>query len=134
MDLTQEDKDEFLHKHLRHRLTLLRTLTKRTGDNYNFVGQGDIYRCVKDSNLIAVRMFLNFFGLKGIFQNETFELAEQPSKHQDDILIDKFIGHLIKPDEISKNSQRILAGVYIRADKELAHITNKFNREFNEKC
>ena len=43
-----------MREHLRHRLTLLRTLRDRTAAGYSFAGQGDIYRCVKDSNLIAV--------------------------------------------------------------------------------
>jgi isopenicillin N synthase-like dioxygenase len=59
-------KSEYLKKHFRHRMTLLRTLRERKKKNESYQNRGDIYRCVKDSNLIAVRLWLDFMGLKGV--------------------------------------------------------------------
>jgi len=135
--LTPYTKRRFLREHLRHRLTLLRTLRERTSSGYNFQGKGDIYRCVKDSNLIAVRLLLDFLGLKGEYHNGRFRLVESPrrkgAKWEDDVKIDQFIGRLLTPRDVPKNFQRLLAGVYRRADKELAHLTLRFNKPFNEK-
>ena len=131
-NLTQQEKDKFLSDHLPHRLTLLRTLRQRVENRYNFTNNGDIYRCLKDSNLITVRLFLDFFGLKGKLENGIYELISIKSKRQDDVRIDEFIGHLLKPTDVPQLSHRILAGVYVRADKELAHLTTIFNDEFNE--
>jgi len=129
-------KKRFLREHLRHRLTLLRTLRKRTNAGYNFQGQGDIYRCVKDSNLVAVRLLLDFLGLRGESHKGTFRLVASPrktgSKWQDDVKVDQFFGRLLTPNDVPAASRKLLAGVYKRADKELAHLTLKFNKPFNK--
>jgi len=136
--LTKLDKDKFLKEHLRHRLTLLRTLRERKKIEHDYpgLGQGDIYRCVKDSNLIAVRLILDFLGLKGEDDDSDFKLVSTPkkikSKNSDDITIDQFCLPLLTPADVPKSSHRILAGVYRRADKELAHLTWKYNEEFNQ--
>jgi hypothetical protein len=135
-NLTQTNRDKFLREHLRHRLTLLRTLRERKSCRHNYQGQGDIYRCVKDSNLIAVRLILDFLGLKGEYDGSDYKLTARPrqrgGKFAEDIKIDQFIGRLLTPADVPASSQRILAGVYKRADKELAHLTSTFNKEFNE--
>ncbi len=134
--LTPYTKRRFLREHLRHRLTLLRTLRARTKAGYNFQGQGDIYRCVKDSNLGGVRLLLDFLGLKGVYHKGRFRLVQSSRRNgpkwQDDVKIDQFIGRLLTPHDVPKNSRRLLAVVYRRADKELAHLTLKFNKPFNE--
>jgi hypothetical protein len=132
--LTQTDKDKFLKEHFAHRLTLLRTLRERKRRGHNYQGQGDIYRCVKDSNLVAVRLILDFLGVKGEFDGTDYKLTPKPRTAQfaDDVKIDQFIGRLLRPADVAASSQRILAGVYKRADKELAHLTTTFNNEFNE--
>jgi hypothetical protein len=132
--LTAAEKEKFLREHLRHRLTLLRTLRERTKIAYNFQGQGDIARCVKDSNLMAVRLLLDFLGLKGHFNGSDFVLKRNPRnpKFPDDVKIDQFIGKLLKVDDVPASKRKVLAGVYMRADKELAHLTLTFNKEFNE--
>ncbi|MGA2030520.1 MAG: hypothetical protein ABSG87_10670, partial [Verrucomicrobiota bacterium] len=130
------EQNEFLRNHFRHRLTLLRCLRERKRSGHIYQGEGDIYRCVKDSNLFAVRLWLDFLGLKGELENGDYKLLENPRKKgpkfADDVMIDQFIGHLLKPTDIPVQNQRILAGVYKRADKELAHLTKTFNDEFNE--
>ena len=128
----QIDKNEFLDKHLRHRLTLLRTLRKRPRSKYDYKDQGDIYRCVKDSNLIAVRLLMDFLGIKGQYKNKNYSLIPITKFHDNDVRIDKFTGKLLTENDVLINDRRILAGVYVRADKELAHLTTKFNDEFNE--
>jgi hypothetical protein len=134
--LTPFTKRRFKREHLRHRLTLLRTLRKRTQAGYSFQGQGDIYRCVKDSNLVAVRLLLDFLGLKGDYHKGRCRLIESPrktgAKWQDDVKVDQFIGRLLKPSDVPRGARGVLAGVYRRADKELAHLTLKFNKPFNE--
>ena len=134
--LTRYAKKKFLREHLRHRLTLLRTLRERTRADHNLHEKGDIYRCVKDSNLIAVRLLLDFVGLKGEYRNGRYSLVESPRKTgckwQDDVKIDQFIGRLLNPNDVPPRSRSLLAGVYRRADKELAHLTLTFNKRFNE--
>jgi len=134
--LAQMERDKFLREHLRHRLTLLRTLRERKRCGHNYQDQGDIYRCVKDSNLNAVRLILDFLGLKGEFDGSDYMLTSSPRKlgvkFADDIKIDQFIGRLLMPADVPASSQRVLAGVYKRADKELAHLTSTFNEEFNK--
>lgn len=135
-NLAQIEIDKFLNEHLRHRLTLLRTLRERKKIGYNYQGEGDIYRCVKDSNLIAVRLILDFLGLKGVYSGNSYSLvsdSKRPNQRfTDDVKIDQFGLRLLTPEDISPESRRILAGVYKRADKELAHLTSTFNDEFNE--
>ena len=130
--LAQPEREKFLSKHLRHRLTLLRTLRERKNARHNYQGHGDIYRCVKDSNLIAVRLMLDFMGLKGELDGSTYKLAQNTKRLPDDVKIDDFIGRLLTPADVPPSSHRVLAGVYKRADKELAHLTTVFNDEFNE--
>jgi hypothetical protein len=133
--LTDHEKQTFLMTHLRHRLTLLRTLRerKRTGESYQ--GRGDIYRCVKDSNLIAVRLLLDFMGLKGVRRPTGFTLEPIPrrtaGKYAADVKIDQFIGHLLTPRDVPVASHDVLAAVYCRADKELAHLTTTSDDAYN---
>jgi hypothetical protein len=136
-NLTQNEKDKFLREHLRHRLTLLRTLRERKKGGHSYQYQGDIYRCVKDSNLNAVRLILDFLGLKGKFDGSDYELISSQRKQSqkfldDDVKIDQFIGQLLVPANVPTPLHRVLAGVYKRADKELAHVTSTFNDEFNQ--
>jgi hypothetical protein len=85
---------------------------------------------------VLVRLLLDFLGLRGEYHKGRFRLVESPRKNgakwQDDVKIDQFIGRLLTPRDIPKQSRRLLAGVYRRADKELAHLTLKFNKAFNE--
>jgi hypothetical protein len=114
----------------------LRTLRERTKTGYNFKEQGDIYRCVKDSNLVAVRLLLDFLGLKGVYHKGRYRLVPSPrrsrAKWQDDVKVDQFIGRLLTPKDVPRTSRTLLAGIYRRADKELAHLTLKFNKPFNQ--
>jgi hypothetical protein len=134
--LTPYIKRKFRRKHLPHRLTLLRTLRERTKASCDFQGQGDIYRCIKDSNFVAVRLLLDFLGLRGEHHNGRLRLVESPrrngKKYEDDVKVDQFIGRLLTPSDVPRDSRKLLAGVYRRADKELAHLTLKFNKPFNE--
>jgi hypothetical protein len=130
--LTQIEQDKFLDGHLHHRLTLLRTLRDRKIIGHNYQGKADIYCCVKDSNLIAVRLLLDFLGLKGKFDGNSYSLESNLKRYNDDIRIDQFDLQLLTPTDVPEISHRILAGVYNRADKELAHLTSKFNDEFNQ--
>ncbi|MCE9538281.1 MAG: hypothetical protein K8R85_03570 [Bacteroidetes bacterium] len=136
VDLTQNKKNDFLHIHLRHRLTLLRTLRERKIKQHNYQDQGDFYRCVKDSNLMGVRLILDFLGLKGKLENGkpvlTPNIRKTGPRNDDDIMIDQFFDHLLLPADVPTISHRTLAGVYLRGDKELAHLTSTFNEEFNK--
>jgi hypothetical protein len=134
--LSQEKQQEFLLKHLPHRFTLLRTLRERKISGYNYQQQGDIYRCVKDSNLITARLFLDFFGLKGNQKSNLLEEVDNTrKKYSDEIRIHDFFiltNKLFEVGKINNHDQRILAGVYLRANKELAHLTWTYNDEFNQ--
>lgn len=129
-ELTDEEKNDFLEKHIRHRLTLLLTFKKRAGED-NFEQQNDLYCCAKDSSLIAIRMFLNFLGLKD--DKKSGDPILIPFKGQDkDVQLSQFVGKLISPESIPEEDGKLLAGVYRRGDKELAHLTLIYNDEFNE--
>lgn len=136
--LSQTEKDAFLGQHLRHRLTLLRSLGYRSKQGRIYQGEGDIYRCVKDSNLIAVRLLLDFLGLKGVLKNSVYSLEENArrpgAKYADDIKLDQFVGKLLLPTDVDPFDRTVLAGVYHRADKELAHLTSSFNEEYNDEA
>ncbi len=132
---SDSQKEECLRRHLRHRLTLLRTLQERKSAAYAYAQQGDIYRCVKDSNLIAVRLLMDFVGLgaEAAASGPELRCRQRGSgpKYADDVKIDQFIGRLLSPADVPPAHRRTLAGVYLRADKELAHLTTLFNEEFN---
>lgn len=136
IQLTESEKEEYLEIHLKHRLTLVRTLRFRDDLKYDYSEQGDIYRCVKDSTLIAVRLFMDFLGIKGTFRNGNYSIERikrrTDEKFSDDIKLDNFSSNLIDINMIDKDDKKILAGVYVRADKELAHITYLFNEEYNK--
>ena len=55
-------------------------------------------------------------------------------REYDDILVDQIGGKFPDPSSwaLTPKQARLLAGVYKRADKELAHLTGTFNDEFNE--
>jgi hypothetical protein len=130
------DKKKFLFAHFGHRLSLLLTLRERRKSGYDYGGQGDIYRCVKDSNLLGVRLWLDFLGLRGSKTDAgVYELVENGGKRwPDDVGVEHFIGHTLKVEKVPLAVRRVLAGVYVRADKELAHLTTTFNDEFNEEA
>jgi hypothetical protein len=85
---------------------------------------------------MAVRLLLDFFGLKGECHKGRLRLVESPrkdgKKEQDDVKVDQFIGRLLTPNDVPKDSRKLLAGMYRRADKELAHLTLKFSKPFNQ--
>lgn len=133
IELTQDQKQDFFKFHLPHRLTLLLCLKERKQE---FIdpkkANGDIYRCVKDSSLIAIRLFMDFLGLRGDFNGTSYILNENPRKKENDIKLDQFVDELVKPSNVSPNMKELLAAVYVRADKELAHLTYIFNEEYNQ--
>ena len=99
-----------------------------------------MFRCSKDSALICIRLFLAAMGLKGHFdqKRKDFVLIENSKlrncRDYDDILVDQLGGVLPDPTSwsLTADEARLLAGVYKRADKELAHLTAAFNDEFND--
>jgi hypothetical protein len=130
--LDDQEKEAFRIGHLPHRLTLLRTFRDRQAENWQ--GKGDIYRCVKDSALISMRLFLDAMGLQGQYDETKGEYILRVNKKErrgDDVWIDQLGGTLVDPDSISDDERRILAGIYKRADKELAHLTVSDVGEFN---
>ena len=98
--LSDPEKDEYLRVHLRHRLTLLRTLRKRKKAGYDYSQQGDIYRCVKDSNLIALRLLLDFLGLKATATGSAVTLSCNPRRFAADVKVDQFINRLLTPGDV----------------------------------
>src|SRR5437899_1067887 len=131
--LTQQQKSDFLNAHLRHRLTLLRTLRDRKAAGWSWDGMGDLYRCAKDSALISIRLLTGALGLRGEFDasKSDFVLKSAPSPNADDVQVDQLGGQLVPLNSLSPPEQRLLAGVCVRANKELAHLTLTYNEEFN---
>ena len=137
--LSSNEQNDYRQRHFRHRLTLLRCYTHRRASGFDWNTKGDLFRCAKDSALISIRLFLSAMGLKGHFDQksqafiliENRELKNCPKR--DDILIDQLGGTFPNPSSWSLNPEqaRLLAGVYKRADKELAHLTATLNDEFN---
>jgi hypothetical protein len=138
--LSPDDQKEYRQHHFAHRLTLLRCYSSRRAASFDWNTKGDLFRCAKDSALICIRLFLCAMGLKGHFdqKKKDFILVEnnklRTCRDYDDILIDQLGGTLPDPASwsLTADDARLLAGVYKRADKELAHLTATFNDEFND--
>lgn len=138
--LSVDDQKEYRQRHFAHRLALLPYYSSRRAASFDWNTKGDLFRCAKDSALICIRLFLCAMGLKGHFdrKKETFILIENSKlrdrRDYDDILIDQLGGALPDPASwsLTADEARLLAGVYKRADKELAHLTVTFNDEFND--
>jgi hypothetical protein len=138
--LTLAEQEGFRKAHLPHRLTLLRTFRDRVKEKQQrkgiWQGEGDIYRCLKDSALISIRLFLEAMGLQGCCDTakNSYLLTMREGRRADDVWIDQLGGMLVDPgdhDLISDQDHRILAGIYCRASKELAHLTVADEGEFN---
>jgi hypothetical protein len=139
--LTEAQKDDFFERHLRHRLTLLRAFQYRCKQEENSVpegerwrGRGDIYRCLKDSALISMRLLLEAMGLQGSCDNGTYKLEQaKQSRFDDDVRIDQLGGEesLAILSSIDTTDRCLLAGIYCRAHKELAHLTLTYDDKFN---
>ena len=116
--LSTEEKLAFRQCHLKHRLTLLRTLRVRKNQGETFAGCGDVYRCVKDSNLIGVRLLMDFLGLRDGDENGRLTLRQNPRKpglkFADDVKLDQFFGRLLQPNDVPHDKHELLAGVYRR--------------------
>jgi hypothetical protein len=138
--LPSSKQKNYRQRHFRHRLTLLRCFASRRANNFDWNSKGDLFRCAKDSALISIRLFLNSMGLRGDFDSarKDFVLKKDDklrrNRRGDDILIDQLGGRLPDPRSwsLSAEEARLLAGVYKRANKELAHLTETFNEEFNK--
>lgn len=138
--LSPNEQKEYRQRHFRHRLTLLRCYTHRRASGFDWNTKGDLFRCAKDSALISIRLFLSVMGLKGHLdqKSQDFILIENTKlrncRDYDDILIDQLGGKFPNPSlgSLTPKQARLLAGVYKRADKELAHLTGTFNNEFNK--
>jgi hypothetical protein len=135
LQLTVQERDDFFSAHLPHRLTLLRAFRDRQNWGGNWQGTGDIYRCLKDSALISIRLFLQAMGLKGKYdvtqQDYRLERRNPSPRFLDDVYIDQLGGQLVDPATIKIDDQRLLAGIYCRAEKELAHLTTHDEAKFN---
>jgi len=139
-ELPPGEQKDYRQRHFAHRLTLLHCFASRRVNNFDWNFKGDLFRCAKDSALISVRLFLSAMGLKGDFDQarKDFVLRKNTAlrncRKDDDILIDQLGGELPDPGSwsLSADDERLLAGVYKRADKELAHLTATFNDEFNK--
>jgi hypothetical protein len=137
--LTEKQKQDFFEGHLPHRLTLLRAFQYRCEQEENSVPEGerwrdrgDIYRCLKDSALISMRLLLEAMGLQGTFDGTGYELIRRTKAIKtDDVRVDQLGGELVDPSEIEPTDRCLLAGIYCRAHKELAHLTLTYDDKFN---
>ena len=72
-------------------------------------------------------------GLKGHHEGGAYSLVPDPCpKKPDDAKIDLLGGEPVDPSSIPLDDQRVLAGIYCRASKELARLTLTYNDEFND--
>jgi hypothetical protein len=130
--LNDKEKEDFRERHLPHRLTLLRTFRDR---DINQKGMGNVHRCLKDAALISIRLFLEAMGLNGRYDptTDSYVLEERARERRkpDDVWIDQLGGELVNPASIPADDARVLAGIYWRASKELAHLTHTDLGEFN---
>ncbi len=124
--LDDQEKEEYFEKHFPHRLTLLRTFPNRHGRIWT--GEGDLYCCAKDSCLFAIRLWIDFFGLKS---SDGSILIENKGRG-DDVKIEAFVGKLIDVhDPLVVTHAILLSRIYKRGDKEIAHMTATFDDEYN---
>jgi hypothetical protein len=135
LQVTVQERDDFFSAHLPHRLTLLRAFRDRQSWGGNWQGTGDIYRCLKDCALISMRLFLQAMGFKGKYdgtqQYYKLERSNPGTRRSDDVWIDQLGGQLVDPITIKTGDRSLLAGIYCRADKELAHLTTHDEGKFN---
>jgi hypothetical protein len=130
--LSKMQQEEFFEKHLQHRLTLLRAFRERKSWAEG-AGLGDIYRCLKDSALISIRLLLEAMGLCACYDKDTGRptLKIRTRREPDDVDIEQLGGGPVDPVSIPADDRTILAGIYFRANKELAHLTLTYDEEFN---
>ncbi len=126
---TDNEIEDYLKKHFPHRLTLLRTLSNR--NRHGWRNEGDIYRCVKDSCLMAIRFWINFLGFK-INREGSLVLIDQQNTKPDDVSIYSFTNQWVPmTDPLISENKILLERVYKRGDKEIAHFTTNDDGEYN---
>lgn len=66
-----------------------------------------------------------------IFDHRDSRVQDERNRRTDDVWIDDIGGTLPTTDDLTEPEKRLLVGVLRRADKELAHLTEKFDPDFN---
>ena len=127
--LSSSEQQDYRQRHFRHRLTLLPCFSQRRRAGFDWNTKGDLFRCAKRPHFHSP--FFIAMGLKGYFDPRSTEILfwDENAKLRncrdyDDILIDQLGGTLPNPSSwsLSPKQARLLAGVYKRANKELAHL------------
>ena len=135
--LSIEQKERYFEEHFPHRLILLRTFRLRgchlpeAECPMDWHKNGDLIRCAKDSSIMAVRFWLEFFNKKGSCANsckencgcETF-ILKPAAPRSTDVRVDCFVP---RPSEISPSAGDAdkLGRVYVIGDKHVAHFTGQ---------
>lgn len=120
-------KDDYLKRHIPHRVNLLLTFKKRfsdlTEEEMQDLGYRDFYRCSKDISMMMVRFLLGELGVflgKGS-SNISYRSSDykELSKRWSDFDIDKLTDRDVNSDKI--RGSKILK-VLVAANRAIAHI------------
>lgn len=134
--LTSTEKEEFFDRHLPHRLTLLRAFRDRESWGGNWQGKGDIFRCLEESALISIRLFIEALGLEGKMDGPTYTIKRRETWHVDDVWIEDLGGTPLSEDDLKNmptGDRAVLGALWCWANKELAHLTSEFATQNHDK-
>jgi hypothetical protein len=127
--LTSAEKDDFFEKHLPHRLTLLRAFRYRESWGGDWQGKGDIFRCLEESALMSIRLFIEALGIQGMKDGSSCTVAPRQCWQADDVWIEDLGGDRVTANDICKMpaiERETLGALWFLANKELAHLTSEF--------
>lgn len=125
---------------------MLRTFKKRQqwfeNKMRNDRKHGDLARCAKDSALISIRLLCGAMALRAlpipnnpaefsVYDHREKRVQDEKNRRKDDIWINDLGGDLPESDDLTDHEKTLLVRVLRRADKELAHLTETFDDDFN---
>jgi hypothetical protein len=134
--LTPTEKDAFFERHLPHRLTLLRAFRDREDWGGDWRGRGDIFRCLEESALISIRLFIEALGLQGVVTGSTYLIKRRETWQVDDVWIEDLGGKPLTDDDLKNmpvEDRAVLGALWCWANKELAHLTSEFATQNHDK-
>jgi len=122
--LNEAEKSRYFDSHFPHRLVLLRTFRIRTEDTgFKSLENGDVYRCAKDASLIAIRQWMDFFGMRAT-DSDAIEQGKRPNpKYEDSDLRFYHFTECVGAIDLEPDQEIKLIKAYQIADRELAHLT-----------
>lgn len=123
--LSKKDINDFFNEHLPYRLAMLKThlLIEQNSINY----ENHINICSYEASVIACRMFVNFFGLKGkenpIRLVENHKYSKFKGKSYEVKIVD-LGGTFVNINYLQDKEKDLLARIYLTGNNATAHLTH----------